>query len=418
MIQAMLMSNAVMPVPGPFSVVPVASPTQSDRPSFGHELQRAAERSSSEPRTDEGAADGKPAATPVPARTAAPSDRARTERKPAQAAERRGADEQAARKSAHDPAEAADSVADDPAAEDLDAVGGDDAAPPPDLSAFVASLTGRAQVTREAASVVPRRGKADDLHGLETGAGTLPNGAGSEVLRTLVQDRNRALRPGAASNAADAAESAGTTTIAPAADGSPFATALAEVSGAGRSGPAHELARVEPAQVAQATPAIERAQVSAAANATTPVIAATLAEPLGSPDFAQALGARVAVFARDGIEHARLNIHPAEMGPIAVQIALDGTQLRVDFRAEVATTRQALEQSLPALASALSEAGLTLSGGGVFQHAREGSGDARPGGTATPGRGMGGSPREPGGPGEATLVTRPVRLDGLVDLYA
>jgi flagellar hook-length control protein FliK len=143
----------------------------------------------------------------------------------------------------------------------------------------------------------------------------------------------------------------------------------------------------------------------------------SLAPPVGSREFAQALGARVAVFARDGVEHARLNLHPAELGPISLKLALDGTQLRVDMAAEAAQTRQVLEQSLPGLASALREAGLTLSGGGVFQQARDGSnGFGEP---AQPRRnGDGGGLANEASTPEPTLVSRPVRLDGLVDLYA
>ena len=57
------------------------------------------------------------------------------------------------------------------------------------------------------------------------------------------------------------------------------------------------------------------------------------------------------------------------MGPIRVQIAIDGAHARVDFAADSAATRQVIERGLPELASALREQGLTLSGGGVFQRA-------------------------------------------------
>ena len=82
---------------------------------------------------------------------------------------------------------------------------------------------------------------------------------------------------------------------------------------------------------------------------------------------------------RDGIEHAQLKLNPAEMGPIEVRISLDGTQAQVDFSAAHAATRQALQDAVPALAGALRENGLTLTGGGVFEQAREQRGDAAPG---------------------------------------
>lgn len=102
-----------------------------------------------------------------------------------------------------------------------------------------------------------------------------------------------------------------------------------------------------------------------------------LREALESPDFVPALSARVATLVRDGIEEARIQLNPAEMGPVAVQLALEGSDVRVDLAAEMESTRQILEQSLPSLASALRESGFTLTGGGVFQQSRDSDGDDR-----------------------------------------
>jgi flagellar hook-length control protein FliK len=79
------------------------------------------------------------------------------------------------------------------------------------------------------------------------------------------------------------------------------------------------------------------------------------------------------------VQHAELHLNPAEMGPVSVQIVMDGTQARVDFGADLAATRHAIEAGLPELASALRDAGFTLAGGGVSQHAhsRHGGGDNR-----------------------------------------
>ena len=96
-------------------------------------------------------------------------------------------------------------------------------------------------------------------------------------------------------------------------------------------------------------------------------VEARIAVPVDSPSFAPALGAQLSLFAQDGVQTARLQINPAEMGPITVQIALDGNTARVDFQADRAATRDLIEASLPALAGAMQDAGLTLTGGGVFQ---------------------------------------------------
>jgi hypothetical protein len=108
-----------------------------------------------------------------------------------------------------------------------------------------------------------------------------------------------------------------------------------------------------------------------AAPGTVPV-AVGVPTPFGSPDFAAAFGLQVSLLARDGHHRAELHLNPAEMGPVSVQIVVDGTQARIDFGADVAATRQAIEAGLPELASALRDAGLTLHGGGVSSHAGNG----------------------------------------------
>jgi len=100
-----------------------------------------------------------------------------------------------------------------------------------------------------------------------------------------------------------------------------------------------------------------------------PAATVALATPLAAPDFAKALGAQVSLFARNGLAQAELQLTPAEMGPIRVQIAIHGAHARIDFAADSAATRQVIERGLPELATALREQGLTLSGGGVYQRA-------------------------------------------------
>jgi flagellar hook-length control protein FliK len=144
-------------------------------------------------------------------------------------------------------------------------------------------------------------------------------------------------------------------------------------------------------------------------------VAVALATPIDAPEFPSALGLQLSVFARNGIEHAELQLNPAEMGPVSVQITMDGTQARVDFGADLAATRQAIEAGLPELASALRDAGFTLAGGGVSQHSQGRSDRRDPSGR--------GDRRAPNvgplaGADEAPHATRTtVRLGGL-DLYA
>ncbi|RQP25253.1 flagellar hook-length control protein FliK [Piscinibacter terrae] len=146
-------------------------------------------------------------------------------------------------------------------------------------------------------------------------------------------------------------------------------------------------------------------------------VAVDVPTPVTSPDFPETLGVQVSVLARDGVQHAELHLNPAEMGPISVQIALDGTRAQVDFGADSMTTRQIIESGLPELASALRDAGFTLAGGGVSQHsASQGQGDRD-------GSRQGGSngSRRISGPAETAAPVRRATVkmsQGGVDLYA
>jgi flagellar hook-length control protein FliK len=155
-------------------------------------------------------------------------------------------------------------------------------------------------------------------------------------------------------------------------------------------------------------------QAAPIANATAPV-AITMPTPATAPEFREALGMQVSVLARDGVQKAELHLNPAEMGPISVQIALDGTKAQVDFGADSFQTRQVIESGLPELAAALRDAGFTLSGGGVSQHPRGG----QPGDNAGDGRGAPGERRIDGAGSASAPRTVNLRVpQGGVDLYA
>lgn len=136
-----------------------------------------------------------------------------------------------------------------------------------------------------------------------------------------------------------------------------------------------------------------------------------------SPLFAPSLGSQLSLLARDGVRSALLQLHPADMGPISVTIALDGNAARIDFQALRADTRSLIEASLPALAGALQDAGLTLAGGGVFEQApgRQPQAQAEPAPGARP------AGLADGGPAAAQDTAQPAGRTaprGLVDLVA
>jgi flagellar hook-length control protein FliK len=147
--------------------------------------------------------------------------------------------------------------------------------------------------------------------------------------------------------------------------------------------------------------------------------AAQIAAPVGSPDFAPGLSAHLTVMVREGLHEARLQLNPAEMGPITVQIQVEGTAAQVTMAAEQAPTRQALEQAMPTLAGSLRDAGLTLTGGGVFEQAPSNAQQQQQRPDGTPARRGGGA----GGEDDALAATarpagRASSHRGVVDLYA
>ena len=141
---------------------------------------------------------------------------------------------------------------------------------------------------------------------------------------------------------------------------------------------------------------------------------ATVATPPTSPDFAQAFAVQVSVLVQDGVHSAELHLNPVETGPVSVRIVVEGSQARIDFGADALATRQAIEAGLPELASALRDAGFTLQGGGVSQHARDPNGDAGSGGGSAARRG----PLDSDDTRAAPVSRQRIATAGGVDLYA
>lgn len=150
-----------------------------------------------------------------------------------------------------------------------------------------------------------------------------------------------------------------------------------------RASPIHEALAVSMppleimgASISQQTHAFERAnavlgsrhqEVTFSTDASLPTF--TIGESVDGDGFAYAVGARITVMVRDGVQEARLHLHPSELGPVTVKIEVDGNAARIDFLAQAPMTRQSLESSMPSLAASLREHGLTLTGGGVHQQA-------------------------------------------------
>lgn len=146
-------------------------------------------------------------------------------------------------------------------------------------------------------------------------------------------------------------------------------------------------------------------------------------EPLSldGPDAAVRLGERLRWLSEAGVQEARLQLHPRELGSIDVRIRVEQQTASVWFGADHPAARAALEASLPQLRERMATDGLQLGqaqigGSAQFQsQEREAGGQGRPG---APSRSAasGGLVGEPI-PGNDLLTAAVTRHRGLIDRY-
>lgn len=98
---------------------------------------------------------------------------------------------------------------------------------------------------------------------------------------------------------------------------------------------------------------------------------------LHSKAWGQVVSSRVIWMAREGVQHARLQLNPASLGSVEVRVNVHHDQANIHFIAHSSATRDAIEQALPRLRESLTENGLELTNADVSQQAfeQEGSDD-------------------------------------------
>lgn len=98
--------------------------------------------------------------------------------------------------------------------------------------------------------------------------------------------------------------------------------------------------------------------------------------PLNDPAFGAAVGVSISRLVGEGVQEARLQLNPAELGPVSVRIALHGSEARIELGAALADTRALLDASMPALAEALRADGLVLAASQVSEWRSDSSGSS------------------------------------------
>ena len=96
-----------------------------------------------------------------------------------------------------------------------------------------------------------------------------------------------------------------------------------------------------------------------------PVHQAALPSRPGEASFAADLAAEVRVMVEGGLQEAELSLHPAELGPIQVQLRVHGASADISLVAANGFTRDGLAQALPELREMLASQGLQLGQAGV-----------------------------------------------------
>jgi len=149
-------------------------------------------------------------------------------------------------------------------------------------------------------------------------------------------------------------------------------------------------------------------------GASTP--SARLQVPVGQPGWGRAVGEQLVWFVSQNIRSASLRLNPQHLGPLELQLHMDGDKASVAFASQHASVRDALEAALPRLRDMFTEQGLNLVNVNISQ---QDVGARRE--HATTGYSGGGSGRADYHDPTSLLTAAPVGMvtaRGLVDYYA
>lgn len=148
-----------------------------------------------------------------------------------------------------------------------------------------------------------------------------------------------------------------------------------------------------------------------AATAAQPVPASLPPVMMDTPDWPQRLGEQIHWRLGEGVQEARIEISPRELGTVDVHLSMNDSGLRVHLSAAQAQTRELLQNELPRLREILQQAGVQLADAQVGREA-PGRDTAR---NRTQGQGAGKTRDE-----DDSFAVKPAwrRSNGLLDDYA
>lgn len=94
---------------------------------------------------------------------------------------------------------------------------------------------------------------------------------------------------------------------------------------------------------------------------------ATLQKPVGQPGWDQDLGSRIIWLVDKSRPSAELRLNPPQLGPVEVKIDINKDQANINFTAQNAQVREALESSIPKLREMLAAQNIQLNDAVVSQ---------------------------------------------------
>jgi len=108
---------------------------------------------------------------------------------------------------------------------------------------------------------------------------------------------------------------------------------------------------------------------AAATQPATPVHAGgtprmTVTVPVSSPAWGDAFSDRMALALQNRQPVAELHLNPPNLGPVEIQVSMNGDQASLSFFSPHAPVREAIQSAMPRLTEALAESGVSL--GNVF----------------------------------------------------
>ena len=96
----------------------------------------------------------------------------------------------------------------------------------------------------------------------------------------------------------------------------------------------------------------------------------TMTSSLGDPGWDGEFLGRVNILVKGGIQEAKIQLSPPEMGRLEIKVSTEGDSAKIMFSVDSVAAREAIEQAMPRLRELLEQGGLQLSHSEVADHSQ------------------------------------------------